>query len=275
VPTVGWQAARIQSSVQDSAIGCQESCDAKGYEVSQVRVHQLAAELAVGPQEVIEFLASEGRRVRGPSAVLGDSLAAQVRRRFRASTPRPKRPAAVAAQNSSAPTPMQSAASVTSPAHAAPPARAAQAAKPPAPPPRATPASLLNPFMVGSQGPAAHPPAPKPPAPKVQFPSLAPAAAPAPAPAVPEVDQWARRGIDPDEREAWVAAGLRPEEAGLADQCRIAGINPVDLQLRLSGRTAVHRLRGGESATSVWARIQDGEHHPRRGTRLTGRFQLS
>lgn len=87
-----------------------------------------------------------------------------------------------------------------------------------------------------------------------------------------EHGEWARRGIEPVEQTEWVSAGLRPTESVLADHCRSAGIEPHHLDRRLSGQTALSRLRGGEPATSVWARIQEGEDRGRGPGRLQGRF---
>lgn len=87
---------------------------------------------------------------------------------------------------------------------------------------------------------------------------------------------WEGRGISRSEKARWLAVGLRPSEAELADRCRAADIAPDELPARLSGRTALQRLRDGEASTSVWARIREAEQQPRRaGTKLTGRFQLS
>ncbi|MET3805796.1 hypothetical protein ABIB25_002800 [Nakamurella sp. UYEF19] len=87
---------------------------------------------------------------------------------------------------------------------------------------------------------------------------------------------WEQRGISAEDREVWVAAGLRLTEADLADRCLSADITPAELSMKLSGRTTLQRLRDGEASTSVWARIREAEQQPRRaGTKLTGRFQLS
>ncbi len=87
---------------------------------------------------------------------------------------------------------------------------------------------------------------------------------------------WESRGFAKADQQRWLEAGLRPAEAQLADRCQSAGIAPDELSRKLSGRTALQRLRDGEASTSVWARIREAEQQPRRaGTKLTGRFQLS
>ncbi len=87
---------------------------------------------------------------------------------------------------------------------------------------------------------------------------------------------WDLQRISKADREAWWAAGMRPNEAELAGRCHSVGITPADLSMRLSGRTSLQRLRDGEATTSVWARIREAEQQPgKSGTKLTGRFQLS
>lgn len=106
-----------------------------------------------------------------------------------------------------------------------------------------------------------------------------PAAEPArPVPVVPVVPdhgaEWRRRGVDAQEPSRWLGAGVRDSEALLVDQCRVVGIEPGQLGLVLSGRSVLLRLRGGETATSVWARIQEGEDRRWGVGKLSGRFRL-
>lgn len=83
---------------------------------------------------------------------------------------------------------------------------------------------------------------------------------------------WHSRGITAEQRNAWLADGLRPTESTLAEQCADVGLEPGDLKLKLSGQSAIGRLRGGESAASVWARPQEGQAQQRGIGRLKGRF---
>ena len=89
----------------------------------------------------------------------------------------------------------------------------------------------------------------------------------------PEPDPWAAAGFDPADRAQWVAAGLTNSDVDLATRCVSAGVTPAALSMNLSGRTGLNRLRDGEGPTSVWARVQEAGELPRRGTRLSGRFQ--
>nr|WP_172832256.1 hypothetical protein [Nakamurella panacisegetis] len=259
----------------------------------------MASELNVSTQQVQTILADLGKKVRGPSTVIGVSAAAKVRGRLRApkpartvraDVPEPARGPAVVTTTDPAPTtntvplpvttvPAPVTAPIPVPSQSSlflPPV--APAAVPTAP---RTTGDFANPFAVPAAR-AARPPAR--PAPSAAAPprGLAPRPASAPvAPLVaePEPDydaEWERRGISPADQEIWLANGLRPSESGVADRCRSADIAPTDLGKKLSGRTALQRLRDGEASTSVWARIREAEQQPRRaGTRLTGRFQLS
>ena len=51
--------------------------------MSRIRVHELADQLQVDPQQIIGQLLDQGLKVRGPSTVLAESTAARVRRQFR------------------------------------------------------------------------------------------------------------------------------------------------------------------------------------------------
>lgn len=252
--------------------------------MTQIRVHELASELNVGTQQVLTILEDVGQKVRGPSTVIGVSAAAKVRGRLRIPHP----------TTSSIPAPRLA----TADGHGEPgddavatgsgslPGAAPQASLsvPPAPP-------VAVPVVVtGSTGLFANPFAV--PAPRLASPFASPATpVPAfpypvvnrvpPAPLViepaPDLDAlWRERDITVSDQLKWLEAGLRPAEAEVADRCRSAGIAPEELYGKLSGRTALQRLRDGEAITSVWARIREAEQQPRRaGTKLTGRFQLN
>lgn len=139
---------------------------------------------------------------------------------------------------------------------------------------------FANPFAVPVSAPA-FPPAPRPPAtpsaPRTATQQVLPPVQQIVAAPVEDFDAvWRRRGFDQAAQDTWCSSGIRPQDAALADQCRMIGIEPADLPRKVSGRTVLQRLRDGESTTSVWARIQEAEQQPRRaGTKLTGRFQLS
>jgi hypothetical protein len=68
---------------------------------------------------------------------------------------------------------------------------------------------------------------------------------------------WASRWFDPAERDAWIKAGLRNDQAAVADACRREGLTPSDLDTRVQGITVAHRLRGGEAVGSVVARLRE------------------
>ncbi|WP_196073083.1 translation initiation factor IF-2 N-terminal domain-containing protein [Nakamurella alba] len=273
---------------------------------SRIRVHELAGELGLAPDAVLEFLSGIGVRVRGRSAVLGESMAAQVRRGLREHHEPEHRPDLPVTQAVTAPrttpatadpdvlflAPVSPAPSVRTPAAATPPTAAPQAAAPQAatsptlhaadgtphtrPIPAVRPATLPPANRPGGSRPEHQPerPARNRPVPRIPSPRTSPENDRATAPEVDHDPQWRRRGLTQDQQAEWLAAGLLPSEAGLADQCTVADIEPDDLRIVLSGRSALQRLRGGESATSVWARIQEGEQYRRRGVRLSGRFQL-
>jgi hypothetical protein len=64
---------------------------------------------------------------------------------------------------------------------------------------------------------------------------------------------WARVGLWPGEMQAWIAA-LGVDGAAVARDCRTAGIALSAMGVVLDGMRVKHRLRGGESASSVLAR---------------------
>lgn len=86
---------------------------------------------------------------------------------------------------------------------------------------------------------------------------------------------WAMQMLDDSDRVKWQQAGLLAHESGLAAACIDAGITPDLLPLRLSGASALERLRSGESTAQVWARIQETLETPQRPGRLTGRFSTN
>lgn len=267
--------------------------------MTQYRVHELATRCGVTADVVIEFLALSGRKVRGPSAVVGESDAAKVRHHFE-SGPRRARNSRSLPKVRPADQPGSQPGSEPRHEHREQPSATPAAARAPRPATTVAAPDLLNPFGAPVL-PAAIAPAPAPAigavgrGPVVPLPAGRPTRRPVPSPhrAVPAravatkefdlsapvaVDEhfpdWDRREFTREERKLWIDAGLRPDEHGLADRCRTAGILPEHLKLKLSGRLGLARLRDGESPTSVWARIQDGEHEPRRPTRLSGRFKL-
>lgn len=245
----------------------------------QIRVHELASELGVSTQQVLSFLEERGQRVRGPSAVVGASVAAKVRSRFRTaraggvapvtSAPVRSAPMVAAAVAATAPTLLTTAAA---PSLFLPPV-----SLPAASPIRPVAAAPADPFAIPGAGPAFRAGAPRPAATPPR--QREPQRVPTPEPSAPQEnmdDLWRRRDFDQAAQQIWCDHGIRPQDAALADRCRSTGISPSDLPRKLSGRTVLQRLRDGESTTSVWARIQEAEQQPRRaGTKLTGRFQLS
>ena len=273
-------------------------CVSGGFGVSQIRVHELAGQLGVSTQDVLTSLRAEGRKVRGPSAVLAASVAAHVRRSFRrvnefgpssrVDESRLERADAVPSDSvvhvPSLPSPLSDPTDTGYagglPSHPAASDRNESVTVSAANPflePGAAAAAIVT--LLPAAAPVFEPPArPRPPTVPTQR-SAPPRAVPMPAAAVPDepadFDQaWRDRGISELEQGVWVEAGLHPGESSLADKCLSADIAPADLRTRLSGRTVVQRLRDGESVTSVWARIQEaGQQQPRTGTRLTGRFR--
>ncbi len=260
----------------------------QGAPVSQIRVHELAAELDVDSDRVIAFLSEVvGLRVRGRSTVLGESVAGRVRGRFRPARKSGRRVTSGGSSGSGS-------------------ARTRPAGRRPAPPVSVGPVTdgesfaAVGPVAVNGEpgallflapGAAVLPPPAQPepadvqpgvrptPATAERVPasvrgrttSVARPAVPTPraateSPAENDVEAfasaWERRGFSVSDRDDWVAAGLSGAESGLADQCVIAGLCPDELPKLLSGRTALQRLRGGESATSVWARLREEEQRP-------------
>lgn len=280
-------------------------------DLTQIRVHELASELNISTQQVRTILEDLGQKVRGPSTVIGVSVAARVRGRLRP----PKTQSVIGATALEDPASLVSA-TVVSPRradhHAAQGTFESLRCSIPVAGTVAT-STVAMPLLtaVGGQQSLFLPPvvplAPMTVArstgafgnpftvPAPRQPRTAPLSAPVPAPRAlsnrvpsipppplvvePEPDfdaLWDSRGINKSEQAKWLAGGLRPSEAELADRCQAAGISADELTGKLSGRTALQRLRDGEASTSVWARIREAEQQPRRaGTKLTGRFQLS
>lgn len=229
-------------------------------QATRIRLRDLSDELGIDTDRATTLLktacaAHTGRPPRkpfGPSTVIGQSLAARVR----ALATRPPTADTDPSPPADRPTPP-----------------AAPAASP-APEPISTSTLFLAP---GAQPPhLTRMPAPRPPAPAAHPVDPPATVDPPPAPQASEIPvadpDWARRGIDPTQRESWIKAGLKPTDAALAEQCVTAGIQPDQLSLRLSGQSALGRLRGGEPATSVWARLQENEQRGRGPGRLQGRF---
>jgi len=271
--------------------------------LTQIRVHELASELNVSTQQVLIYLEELGKKVRGPSTVIGVSVAAKVRGRFRASRSSVAQPKAT--NTALAPSGRREA-EESAESHRwldaevprkQPPVSgvspAVETASPPPSlflPPVSAPTTaavtrpvgaFANPFTVPAdpKNPATQPPprdVPAPPQTRGVVTRVAEVTPPAVTPDRDHDAEWEASGFSPTDRAKWESAGLRPADATLADRCRSADIAPEDLPTKLSGRTALQRLRDGEASTSVWARIREAEQQPRRvGTKLTGRFQLS
>lgn len=264
--------------------------------MSQIRVHELADQLDVEPQQIVSCLLEHGMRVRGPSTVLAESTAARVRRSLRGRSlsddytesgiapPRPselsRRPETGRADGSRPDRPVfdltgepmsrTEFASVSRSAHSplfafgAPPTSSDGAPMFMTPAPPAPPSTAERPFI----------PAPRRAADPKALSEFGANAAAAPEPEPDHDADWRQRGLDTDEQRSWLRAGLRATESALAEQCRVADIEPSGLGGRLSGRTALQRLRDGESVMSVWARLQEArQQQPRSGTRLSGPFR--
>jgi hypothetical protein len=282
--------------------------------LTQIRVHELASELNVSTQQVLSLLEELGKKVRGPSTVIGASDAAKVRGRFRMTrshpatdpaTPLPAdyRPAAAApvlSQSLFLPPVAPAVQPVMAPSSAAfadpfavPAGVATSSNAQTGPTESARAAGPVNTARAG-KGVVSGKPDPSAVTRMVATPAIPLQASPVDAvpgrprgvgePLAPAVSdavvdhdaEWQRRGMNQADREAWCAAGLRPLEAELAERCRSVGITPGELSMKLSGRTGLQRLRDGEATTSVWARIREVEQQPgKAGTKLTGRFQLS
>src|ERR1700712_3032456 len=248
--------------------------------LTQIRVHELASELNVSTQQVMSLLADLGKKVRGPSTVVGASDAAKVRGRSRA--PRSTDAVEPAAEPAGGARTPQTAAVISQSLFLPPVAPPAQPVVAP------STAAFANPFAVpASTAAPTIPPQAAPPsqtAPRAAVPVDARAVVNAATPSLSEpvvvqIDHdatWDLQGISKADRDAWCAAGMRPTEAELAGRCQSVGIAPSELSMKLSGRTSLQRLRDGEASTSVWARIREAEQQPgKAGTKLTGRFQLS
>lgn len=69
------------------------------------------------------------------------------------------------------------------------------------------------------------------------------------------LDEWSTRGFTELERLVWQNHGLGRFDAARAEQCRLYGITPPMLYVEVDGQRIGSRLRGGESAASVRARL--------------------
>jgi hypothetical protein len=255
--------------------------------LTQIRVHELASELNVSTQQVMSLLADLGKKVRGPSTVVGASDAAKVRGRSRL----PKSADPVEPASESPPTgpaggsrSPQTAAVISQSLFLPPVAPPAQPVVAPSTAafanPFAVPASTATPIAAAipaqATPPQSAPRAAVPVNPRAVVNGVAPGLSEPVAVQVDHDATWDLQGISKADREAWCAAGMRPTEAELAGRCQSVGIAPSELSMKLSGRTSLQRLRDGEASTSVWARIREAEQQPgKAGTKLTGRFQLS
>jgi hypothetical protein len=72
-----------------------------------------------------------------------------------------------------------------------------------------------------------------------------------------KLTDWDRNFIDDEERREWIAAGLGPDDGRIAGQLKDRGITPDDLMVRVDGVRASGRLSGGESVSSVVARLRE------------------
>lgn len=227
-------------------------------QATRIRLRDLSDELGIDLDLATSLLQAActghgGRPPRkpfGPSTVIGMSLAGRIR--------------ALAARPSTAGRPAKTGRLVVSTTAAVPePAPETLAADP------SLTATL---FLAPGMKPAPVSRMPAPPVPAAAAPPTS-TVEPEPTLEVPtDEPDWQRRGIDADQRDRWLLAGLKPTESVLAEQCLLAGIDPDQLARRVSGQTALSRLRGGEPATSVWARLQEGEDRGRGPGRLQGRF---
>lgn len=65
---------------------------------------------------------------------------------------------------------------------------------------------------------------------------------------------WTRLGLWPSEMEAWIDA-VGVDGASIARDCRTAGITVSAMDIVVDGMRVKQRLRGGEPAFSVFARV--------------------
>lgn len=73
-----------------------------------------------------------------------------------------------------------------------------------------------------------------------------------------QVDEWLLSLISPDEKREWLRHGLGEHEVHIAKQWMQVGMRPKDLAMILpNGRTALWRLKSGESAESVAQRVRE------------------
>lgn len=68
---------------------------------------------------------------------------------------------------------------------------------------------------------------------------------------------WDEHWIDPEERRAWIGAGLGPDDGRIAGQLKDRGVMPDDLQQKIDGVRVNERLRSGESVGSVVGRLRE------------------
>ena len=68
---------------------------------------------------------------------------------------------------------------------------------------------------------------------------------------------WEDYWFTAQERRAWIAAGLGPDDGRIAGRLRDRGFVPDDLLLRVDGIRASERLRGGEPVSVVIARLRE------------------
>lgn len=249
--------------------------------MARLRVHEIANELGVSCDDILDFLDDVGVKVRDRSSVLAESVQGRVRGKFAPRSHTQVR----------RPTRSETPAAVSSSDRADRADRDHPIGPPPLLPPidAGTGVLFLAPGSVPAV-PATDAGRPEPSIPRPRTPER-PSEQPTRSPLIPsqrrpvsEPDPieeaaalagWMRREFTEEEFLRWQSGGLAIDESALADQCRIAGIEPDQLSLVLSGRSALQRLRGGEGATSVWARIAEGEQYRSKGNRLGGRFALS
>lgn len=250
--------------------------------MARARVHELANELDVSCDDILDFLDDVGVKARDRSTVLAESVQGRIRGRFAPGRHTQARHHRTRPAQSADPRPDR-----VTPTHSSAPPPLLPAADPGAGvlflAPGSTPAVQPDP-MISSTTPEPSVPGPRTPdrptgSPTRHTPVIPsqrrPPDEPDPIQEAAALAGWIRRDFSEEEFLRWKSAGLAIDESALADQCRIAGIEPDQLALVLSGRSALQRLRGGEGATSVWARIAEGEQYRSRGQRLGGRFALS
>jgi hypothetical protein len=73
---------------------------------------------------------------------------------------------------------------------------------------------------------------------------------------VAAIARWASRWIDKGQMLEWRKGGLGIYDDAKAAECIAEGITPDQLGIRIDGQTIASRLRGGESVSSVVARLR-------------------